>query len=97
MLEPHELLAELVAFFQPKALRGKRVLITAGPTSEKIDPVRVITNRSSGKMGYAIAQAAREAGAQVVLVSGPTALPAHNQVLRVDVESAAHMQNGRAS
>ncbi|HEY9573363.1 MAG TPA: bifunctional phosphopantothenoylcysteine decarboxylase/phosphopantothenate--cysteine ligase CoaBC [Pusillimonas sp.] len=91
MLEPHELLAELVAFFQPKALRGKRVLITAGPTSEKIDPVRVITNRSSGKMGYAIAQAAREAGAQVVLVSGPTALPAPYQVLRVDVESAAQM------
>src|SRR3546814_11204978 len=91
MLEPHELLADLVAFFQPKALRGKRVLITAGPTSEKIDPVRVITNRSSGKMGYAIAQAAREAGAQVVLVSGPTALPAPYQVLRVDVESAAPM------
>src|SRR3546814_956268 len=74
MLEPHDLRAELVSFFQPKALRGKRVLITAGPTSEKIDPVRVLTNRSSGKMGYAIAQAAREAGAQVVLVSGPTAL-----------------------
>ncbi|MGB3289458.1 MAG: bifunctional phosphopantothenoylcysteine decarboxylase/phosphopantothenate--cysteine ligase CoaBC [Burkholderiaceae bacterium] len=91
MLEPQELLAELIAFFQPKPLRGKRVLITAGPTSEKIDPVRVITNRSSGKMGYAIAQAAREAGAQVVLVSGPTALPAPYQVTRVDVESAAQM------
>src|SRR5690606_13123998 len=69
MLEPNELLAELVAFFQPKVLAGKRVLITAGPTSEKIDPVRVITNRSSGKMGYAVAQAAREAGAQVTLIS----------------------------
>ncbi|HWK70503.1 bifunctional phosphopantothenoylcysteine decarboxylase/phosphopantothenate--cysteine ligase CoaBC [Pollutimonas sp. M17] len=91
MLEPHELLAELIAFFQPKPLRGKRVLITAGPTSEKIDPVRVITNRSSGKMGYAIARAAREAGAQVVLVSGPTALPAPYQVERVAIESAAQM------
>src|SRR5690606_12188708 len=91
MLEPHELLAELIAFFQPKPLRGKRVLITAGPTSEKIDPVRVITNRSSGKMGYAIAQAAREAGAQVVLVSGPTALDAPYGVNRVNVESAAQM------
>ncbi|MFW7341190.1 bifunctional phosphopantothenoylcysteine decarboxylase/phosphopantothenate--cysteine ligase CoaBC [Pollutimonas sp. H1-120] len=91
MLEPHELLAELIAFFQPKPLRGKRVLITAGPTSEKIDPIRVITNRSSGKMGYAIAQAAREAGAEVVLVSGPTALPAPYQVMRVDVDSAAQM------
>src|SRR3546814_20538171 len=91
MLEPHDLRAELVSFFQPKALRGKRVLITAGRTSEKIDPVRVITNRSSGKMGYAIAQAARAAGAQVVLVSGHTALPAPYQVLRVDVESGAQM------
>lgn len=91
MLEPHELLAELIAFFQPKPLLGKKVLITAGPTSEKIDPIRVITNRSSGKMGYAIAQAAREAGADVVLVSGPTALPAPYQVTRLDVDSAAQM------
>jgi phosphopantothenoylcysteine decarboxylase/phosphopantothenate--cysteine ligase len=91
MLEPHELLAELIAFFQPKLLAGKRVLITAGPTSEKIDPIRVITNRSSGKMGYAIAQAAREAGAQVTLVSGPTALPAPYGVTRLDVESAQQM------
>ncbi len=91
MLEPHELLSELIAFFQPKVLAGKRVLITAGPTSEKIDPVRVITNRSSGKMGYAVARAAREAGAQVVLVSGPTALDAPYGVNRVNVESAANM------
>jgi phosphopantothenoylcysteine decarboxylase/phosphopantothenate--cysteine ligase len=75
MLEPAELLEELVASFQPKVLAGKRVLITAGPTFEAIDPVRGITNLSSGKMGYAIARAAREAGADVVLVSGPTALP----------------------
>lgn len=91
MLEAHELLAEVIAFFQPKTLSGRRVLITAGPTSEKIDPVRVLTNRSSGKMGYAIAQAAREAGAQVVLVSGPTALSTPYGIARVDVESAAQM------
>src|SRR5690606_11895587 len=91
MLEPNELLAELVAFFQPKVLAGKRVLITAGPTSEKIDPVRVITNRSSGKMGYAVAQAAREAGAQVTLISGATALSAPYGVLRLNVESALDM------
>lgn len=91
MLEPNELLAELVAFFQPKVLAGKRVLITAGPTSEKIDPVRVITNRSSGKMGYAIAQAAREAGAQVTLISGATALPVPYGVLRLNAESALDM------
>jgi len=91
MLEADQLLSELIAFFQPKVLAGQRVLITAGPTSEKIDPVRVITNRSSGKMGYAIAQAAREAGAQVVLVSGPTALDAPYGVNRVNVESAAQM------
>jgi phosphopantothenoylcysteine decarboxylase/phosphopantothenate--cysteine ligase len=91
MLEPSELLLELIAFFQPKLLAKRRVLITAGPTSEKIDPVRVITNRSSGKMGYAVAQAAREAGADVVLVSGPTALPAPYGVTRINVESAQDM------
>lgn len=91
MLEPNELLSELIAFFQPKVLAGKRVLITAGPTSEKIDPVRVITNRSSGKMGYAIAQAAREAGAQVTLISGATALPTPYGVLRLNVDSALDM------
>lgn len=91
MLEPQELLAETIAFFQPKTLAGKRVLITAGPTSEAIDPVRVITNRSSGKMGYAIARAAREAGASVTLVSGPTALPCPFGVQRINVESARQM------
>ncbi|TCV01652.1 phosphopantothenate-cysteine ligase /phosphopantothenoylcysteine decarboxylase [Paracandidimonas soli] len=91
MLEPHELLSDLIDHFQPKHLAGKRVLITAGPTSEAIDPVRVITNRSSGKTGYAIAQAAREAGAQVVLVSGPTSLPCPRHVLRIDTESAIDM------
>lgn len=91
MLEPHELLAETIAFFQPKVLAGTRVLITAGPTSEAIDPVRVITNRSSGKMGYAIARAAHEAGATVTLVSGPTALDVPYGVQRINVQSARDM------
>lgn len=91
MLEPHELLAEIIGFAQPKVLAGKTALVSAGPTSEPIDPVRVITNRSSGKTGYAIAQALREAGAQVVLVSGPTALETPYGVARIDVESAREM------
>ena len=93
MLEPLDLLDELVASFQPKLLAGKRVLITAGPTFEAIDPVRGITNLSSGKMGYAIARAAREAGAEVLLVSGPTALPTPHGVRRVDVQSAQQMHD----
>lgn len=91
MLEPDELLADVVAFFQPKVLAGQRVLITAGPTFEAIDPVRGITNRSSGKMGFAIAQAAREAGADVTVVAGPVALPTPRGVRRVDVMSAQQM------
>ena len=93
MLEPEQLLEELVASFQQKVLAGKRVLITAGPTFEAIDPVRGITNLSSGKMGYAIARAAREAGAEVTLVSGPTALATPHGVRRIDVLSAAQMHN----
>jgi len=91
MLEPHELLEEVIAAFQPKSLAGKRVLITAGPTFEPIDPVRGITNRSSGKMGYAVARAAREAGAEVCLVSGPTALATPYGVTRHDVMTAVQM------
>jgi len=91
MLEPHEILDDLIAHFQPKLLAGKRVLVTAGPTSEPIDPVRVLTNVSSGRMGYAIARAAREAGAEVTLVSGPTALPAPRGVRRVNVMTAREM------
>lgn len=91
MLEPGEILAELIAFFQPKVLAGRRVVITAGPTAEPIDPVRVISNRSSGKTGYALARAAREAGAEVTLVSGPTLLAAPAGVARIDVESARQM------
>ena len=92
MLEPEELLADVIAFFQPKALAGQRLLITAGPTFEAIDPVRGITNRSSGKMGFAIAQAAREAGAEVTLVAGPVALATPRGVRRIDVMSAQQMQ-----
>ncbi|TSA10860.1 MAG: bifunctional phosphopantothenoylcysteine decarboxylase/phosphopantothenate--cysteine ligase CoaBC [Betaproteobacteria bacterium] len=91
MLEAQELLEEIEAFFQPKLLAGKRVLITAGPTFEPIDTVRGITNTSSGKMGYAVARAARDAGATVTLVSGPTALAAPRGLERVDVSSAQEM------
>ena len=91
MLESEELLEELIAFFQPKLLSGKRVLITAGPTFEPIDPVRGITNRSSGKMGFAIARAAREAGAEVTLVAGPVHLPTPRGMQRIDVGTAQQM------
>jgi phosphopantothenoylcysteine decarboxylase/phosphopantothenate--cysteine ligase len=91
MLEPAELLLDVVAFCQPKLLAGKRVLVNAGPTYEAIDPVRGITNLSSGKMGFAIARAAREAGASVTLVAGPVALATPRGVQRVDVRSAQQM------
>lgn len=91
MLEPEEIFGEIEAFFQPKALAGRRVLVTAGPTAEPIDPVRSITNSSSGKMGYAVARAAREAGAEVTLISGPTALATPVGVTRIDVKSAQQM------
>jgi phosphopantothenoylcysteine decarboxylase/phosphopantothenate--cysteine ligase len=91
MLEPEQLLEEIIAAFVPKALAGRQVLITAGPTFEPIDPVRGITNLSSGKMGYAIARAAREAGADVLLVSGPTGLATPYGVHRIDVLTAQQM------
>jgi phosphopantothenoylcysteine decarboxylase/phosphopantothenate--cysteine ligase len=91
MLEPEEIFAGVIAALQPNVLAGRRVLLTAGPTFEAIDPVRGITNLSSGKMGYALAQAAAEAGAEVTMVSGPTALPTPAGVTRVDVASAAQM------
>jgi phosphopantothenoylcysteine decarboxylase/phosphopantothenate--cysteine ligase len=91
MLEPQELLDDVIAFFQPKTLVGERVLVTAGPTYEAIDPVRGITNLSSGKMGFAIARAAREAGAEVTLVAGPVSLATPRGVRRVDVKSASNM------
>jgi len=93
MLEAVELCEELVAFFQPKRLAGKRMLITAGPTFEAIDPVRGITNLSSGKMGFAIARAAQEAGAAVTLVAGPVALATPRHVTRIDVKSAQQMHD----
>ena len=92
MLEPEQILADIVNQFGPRVLAGKRVLVTAGPTFEPIDPVRGITNISSGKMGYAVAQAAVEAGAEVTLVSGGTSLPAPAGVTRVDVQSARDMR-----
>ena len=91
MLEPEAIHASLKALQSAKVLAGKRVLLTAGPTFEAIDPVRGITNTSSGKMGYALAQAAVEAGASVTLVSGPTSLATPAGVSRVDVVSAAQM------
>ena len=91
MLEAEQLLAALVASRQPKLLVGKHVLVTAGPTYEPIDPVRGITNLSSGKMGFALAQAAAEAGANVIVVAGPSDEPTPANVVRVDVQSAAEM------
>lgn len=93
MLEPEQLLTEIIAAFQPKILAGKHLLITAGPTFEPIDPVRGITNLSSGKMGYAIALAAWEAGAHVTLISGPTALEAPHGVRRIHVQTALQMHD----
>jgi phosphopantothenoylcysteine decarboxylase/phosphopantothenate--cysteine ligase len=93
MLEAAELRDELIGFFQPKLLAGRRVLITAGPTFEAIDPVRGITNHSSGKMGFAIARAAQEAGAEVTLVAGPVHLSTPRHVRRIDVQSAQQMHD----
>lgn len=99
MLEPHEIIQALQKSLSPAPLQqtaeqklsGKKVLITAGPTREPLDPVRYLTNRSSGKMGYAIAEAAANMGAEVVLVSGPTRLTLSNQIKRIDIETAEQM------
>ena len=91
MLEAEEILEDLQAFFAPKTMAGQQVLVTAGPTYEAIDPVRGITNLSSGKMGFSIARAARMAGAQVTLVAGPVHLPTPRGVQRIDVRSARQM------
>ncbi|MEZ5738767.1 MAG: bifunctional phosphopantothenoylcysteine decarboxylase/phosphopantothenate--cysteine ligase CoaBC [Burkholderiaceae bacterium] len=91
MSEPHEILDAVIAFFTARHLAGRKVLITAGPTYEAIDPVRGITNRSSGKMGFAVARACRHAGAEVTLVAGPCALPTPIGVRRIDVRSARDM------
>lgn len=92
MLESGELFDDLYAFLQPKPLAGKRVLLTAGPTFEPLDPVRGLTNSSSGKMGFALARACAEAGAEVSLVAGPVALATPRDVRRVDVRSALQMR-----
>ena len=91
MLEPAQIVEDVIASFRPKLLAGHHVLVTAGPTYEAIDPVRGITNLSSGKMGFAVARAAREAGARVTLIAGPVALPTPRGVNRVDVRSAQEM------
>ncbi|HAS6025523.1 TPA: bifunctional phosphopantothenoylcysteine decarboxylase/phosphopantothenate--cysteine ligase CoaBC [Vibrio vulnificus] len=91
MLEPMQLVALCEQFFQPKPLQDKSILITAGPTREAIDPVRYITNHSSGKMGYALAQAAMQLGANVTLVSGPVSLPTPVNVNRINVDSSQEM------
>src|SRR5690349_16876327 len=95
MTEPADIASDVQVFFSTGkrggTLRGRRVVVTAGPTEEPIDPVRVITNTSSGKMGYAVARAAREAGAEVTLISGPVSLPTPAGVARVDVRTAQEM------
>lgn len=96
MLEPHELIHELVRCVTPQVLARQRVLVSAGPTFEAIDPVRGLTNLSSGKMGFALARAAYEAGAQVTLVAGPVGLATPYGVQRVDVRSALEMQSALA-
>ncbi len=93
MLEPMDLVHHCETFFGPKPLEGKRILLTAGPTREALDPVRYITNHSSGKMGFAIAEAAAKLGAQVTLVSGPVSLATPALVERINVESAVDMHN----
>ncbi|MFZ5537066.1 MAG: bifunctional phosphopantothenoylcysteine decarboxylase/phosphopantothenate--cysteine ligase CoaBC [Pseudomonadota bacterium] len=96
MLEPLELVALLSRHLAPEQNRpwaGRRIVITAGPTREALDPVRFLSNRSSGRMGFALAEAARDAGAEVVLVSGPTALPTPEGVTRIDVETALQMRD----
>jgi phosphopantothenoylcysteine decarboxylase/phosphopantothenate--cysteine ligase len=97
MIEPSAIVDALIAATKKccvnDALRGRKVVVTAGPTRERIDPVRFITNRSSGKMGYAVAEAARDAGANVVIVSGPVNVPTPHGIKRVDVETAEQMMN----
>jgi phosphopantothenoylcysteine decarboxylase/phosphopantothenate--cysteine ligase len=93
MLEPEAIVKHVLAYFEPGKLMGRTVLITAGPTREEIDPVRYISNKSSGKMGYALARAASQAGASVTLISGPVCLTTPEQVKRIDVSSAIDMRD----
>jgi phosphopantothenoylcysteine decarboxylase/phosphopantothenate--cysteine ligase len=91
LLEPEVLLSNLAGFFSPKLLSNKNILITAGPTQEAIDPVRYITNYSSGKMGYALAEAALQAGANVTLISGPTNLSCSPAITKINTITAEEM------
>lgn len=91
MIESEEIVKNIIELFEPNILQGKTVLITAGPTREAIDPIRYISNESSGKMGYAMAEAARDAGARVILISGPVSLPSPARVHQVNVVSAEDM------
>jgi phosphopantothenoylcysteine decarboxylase/phosphopantothenate--cysteine ligase len=91
MSEPQEIVSEVATNFSEGLLAGKKILITAGPTREKIDPVRYISNRSSGKMGFSIAEAARDEGGLVSLISGPVSLKTPDEIERIDVESADEM------
>jgi len=93
MLEPEELLEDIVGCFQPKPLTGLRVMVTAGPTFEPLDPVRGLINLSSGKMGFALARAAAEAGAQVTLIAGPVSQPTPRSAQRIDVTTALQMRD----
>ena len=93
MSEPQEIVSEVATNFSEGLLAGKKILITAGPTREKIDPVRYISNRSSGKMGFSIAEAARDEGGLVSLISGPVSLKTPNEIKRINVESADEMFN----
>ena len=93
MLEPLQLVDAAASLFASGSLAGKKVVITAGPTREALDPVRYLSNYSSGKMGYALAQAAAEAGAETILISGPTQLPVPARVRRIDVVSAEQMHS----
>ncbi|KIE19488.1 phosphopantothenoylcysteine decarboxylase [Vibrio sinaloensis] len=93
MLEPMQLVEHCEQFFSDKPLEGKSVVITAGPTREAIDPVRYISNHSSGKMGFALAEAAKQLGAQVTLIAGPVSLPTPSGVQRINVDSALSMHS----
>jgi phosphopantothenoylcysteine decarboxylase/phosphopantothenate--cysteine ligase len=92
MLEPAEIFDALAAFVQPKLLQGKRVVLTVGPTFEPLDPVRGLTNTSSGKMGFALARACAEVGAGVTAICGPVSLPTPSGVARIDVQTALQMR-----
>src|SRR5690606_28655973 len=93
MLEARELLTDLVAFFHPKVLAGRHIVLTAGPTSEPVDTIRVVSNRSPGKTGYALARAAREAGARGTLITGATALSLPRGVTALSVNTARQMHD----